>query len=768
MYKAIAILSFSIIALLSCLTLLMMIAIFYTKSFQSMWKKSPSLALFHVSNILLAVQSLCCAGQWILFALGVIENVPENLFQLLSISHAGMVITQFNYYSTVALFLQRIYHLLFPANAVKRFNTVVLSILFAASLISSILPVYTLIAKSNAANGRPVPEGCYSIDCLNIADTVADFTRLFQFSYALCRIVVLNALGVYMLYLLRKHAKNIQSVLEKKNNSFARYVFCLHVFVQMLPFGIDTLLASTAHIHISEYIGPYGVLGCAIDFTVQTLVYYSTINMDCLPSDLIDHLVHFLPMADVKTIIKATAGSADLAAWNEVAEDHLRERFVLHLSVYLPCNDDEEDSEDSTDSEYDEGDYYNDAPTDEYAEYEYERYYIPPKRPKLTQDEKKKEEKKLAPFLISVHKGVFDGIRPISHWKFKNSRYAWLESVTFHSYQPNQDEMYQPYELQDILRIISLPIAPRGDTRYHSTLSLDWIRPTAMDSALKMLNVLPKTFTQIIFSNHRDGIDLKVEEFLSDYLDRETSLKHLWFIMEKYDSSAKQVLADRIVAFFNRKKLVEVSIPKGMISDAQGEKIFEHWLNSDGFSQGYKEFRRFSEDWNLCRKPNSLGYLIHPSNRSSLHVSYQDLKIVKFEPWHVPVTMKWMDALIDKWRNGGGLYICKKMRQIELLMENEEWTKLLAKSDHQEWISTLFIKHPRIDIDTDRCAMFSATRSHTITDYPVFFAHPVANARLKIDRHRFSLTDDFFRISAVPIDTEAVEDWNLDKLFELR
>ncbi|KAK0427420.1 hypothetical protein QR680_010218 [Steinernema hermaphroditum] len=43
-----------------------------------------------------------------------------------------------------------------------------------------------------------------------------------------------------------------------------------------------------------------------------------------------------------------------------------------------------------------------------------------------------------------------------------------------------------------------------------------------MDSALNMLNVLQKTFTQTIFCNHGDGIDLKVEEFLSDYLDRET------------------------------------------------------------------------------------------------------------------------------------------------------------------------------------------------------------------------------------------------------
>ncbi|KAK0427430.1 hypothetical protein QR680_010222 [Steinernema hermaphroditum] len=141
--------------------------------------------------------------------------------------------------------------------------------------------------------------------------------------------------------------------------------------------------------------------------------------MDCLPSDLIDHLVHFLPMADVKTIIKATAGSADLAAWNEVAEDHLRERFVLHLSVYLPCNDDEEESEDSADSEYDEGDHYNDAPEDEYDEDE--QYYIPPKRPRL-EDKKKKEGKKPAPFLISVNKSWFGGRRPIGQWNFKNWR----------------------------------------------------------------------------------------------------------------------------------------------------------------------------------------------------------------------------------------------------------------------------------------------------------------------------------------------------------
>ncbi|KAK0427431.1 hypothetical protein QR680_010222 [Steinernema hermaphroditum] len=507
--------------------------------------------------------------------------------------------------------------------------------------------------------------------------------------------------------------------------------------------------------------------------------------MDCLPSDLIDHLVHFLPMADVKTIIKATAGSADLAAWNEVAEDHLRERFVLHLSVYLPCNDDEEESEDSADSEYDEGDHYNDAPEDEYDEDE--QYYIPPKRPRL-EDKKKKEGKKPAPFLISVNKSWFGGRRPIGQWNFKNWRYAWLGRVRFHSYQPDQNELYQPYELQDILRIISLPVSTRSGTRSRSVLSLERIKPTEMDSALNMLNVLQKTFTQMKFENCWDGLDLKVEEFLSDYLDRETSLEYLCFQMRKYNSSTKQALADRIVAFFNKKKSVNVLTSKGMISDAQGEKIIEHWLNSDGFSQGCKEFRRFSKPWNLNRG-------------------------------HAPVTMKWMDALIEKWKKCGGLYTCKRMRLFELLLEKQEWYKLLAKNGHRAWISTLSIKHPsgfwtldmwnqsersvvivcemqhnlneavmktllakwekgsgefvvdqfrRIVINMDYRTLFSATRPHTITDYPVFFAHPVVNARLKIDRQRSTRNGDPFRFSVVPIDTEAVEDWNLDRLFELR
>ncbi|KAK0427418.1 hypothetical protein QR680_010218 [Steinernema hermaphroditum] len=127
--------------------------------------------------------------------------------------------------------------------------------------------------------------------------------------------------------------------------------------------------------------------------------------MDCLPFDLIDHLVHFLPLADVETITKAI----HLAAWNEVAEDHLRERFILNVSVYLPCNDDsdQEESKDSNDSEYDE---------DEYDEDQDDQDDIPSKRPRL------ENEKKPAPFLMFVNKSLFNSRRPISHWNSRNWR----------------------------------------------------------------------------------------------------------------------------------------------------------------------------------------------------------------------------------------------------------------------------------------------------------------------------------------------------------
>ncbi|KAK0427419.1 hypothetical protein QR680_010218 [Steinernema hermaphroditum] len=342
--------------------------------------------------------------------------------------------------------------------------------------------------------------------------------------------------------------------------------------------------------------------------------------MDCLPFDLIDHLVHFLPLADVETITKAI----HLAAWNEVAEDHLRERFILNVSVYLPCNDDsdQEESKDSNDSEYDE---------DEYDEDQDDQDDIPSKRPRL------ENEKKPAPFLMFVNKSLFNSRRPISHWNSRNWRYAWLKSVYFHSLQPytsspDENELYQPCELQDILRIISLPVAPISDTRSRSSLSLGWIRPTEMDSALNMLNVLQKTFTQTIFCNHGDGIDLKVEEFLSDYLDRETM---------------------------------------GMPCSILSKKILSEAA---------------------------------------------------------------MKTLLARWREGSGEFVVEQIR--------------------------------RTNIKMDRCTAkkFSATRRHTT--YPVFFAHPVVNARLKI--HRFNVSDHIFRISVVPIDTEVVDDWNFDKLFELR
>ncbi|KAK0415721.1 hypothetical protein QR680_012084 [Steinernema hermaphroditum] len=64
--------------------------------------------------------------------------------------------------------------------------------------------------------------------------------------------------------------------------------------------------------------------------------------MDQLPSDLVDHLAHFLSRKDLRTIARAAVGKRELNNWAVVAEDHQEERYLLDVDICLPLRNSNE------------------------------------------------------------------------------------------------------------------------------------------------------------------------------------------------------------------------------------------------------------------------------------------------------------------------------------------------------------------------------------------------------------------------------------------
>uniref|UniRef100_A0A1I7Y5Z7 Serpentine Receptor, class BC (Class B-like) n=1 Tax=Steinernema glaseri TaxID=37863 RepID=A0A1I7Y5Z7_9BILA len=258
------------VSVLSCVTLCLQVFIYRQKSPRLIWKTSPALCLFFLSTSAMAIQDFCLASQWILFGWGVVENIAENTFFLLVVAHVGLVLRQFHNCATIALFAQRVYHLLLPTKRARTFNHIVISIVLVFFFVGASGATYNM-AINSISDRPPVPEGMVTLFAL-----VSMLIRVFflQLIFTVCITIVIMIIGSYMLYLLKKYKKNKQTTLHRKENKFALYVFYVRFVCETVPFFIDVMLSNTVHIDLGKYIGPFGALGSALDFTTKTFVYF--------------------------------------------------------------------------------------------------------------------------------------------------------------------------------------------------------------------------------------------------------------------------------------------------------------------------------------------------------------------------------------------------------------------------------------------------------------------------------------------------------------
>ncbi|KAK0427269.1 hypothetical protein QR680_010145 [Steinernema hermaphroditum] len=513
--------------------------------------------------------------------------------------------------------------------------------------------------------------------------------------------------------------------------------------------------------------------------------------MDLLPYDLVEHLVQFLPRKDLETITIVACERPELSNWQLMAEQHLDERYLLDIRIFVQDQNKPEGTA---------------------------------KHVKLEEGEEIDDKNEEIQVYVEKHRFTGELVGP---WDFKKLQYASLRdvSISFHPWKVNKK--HRPWEKQKLLSILSLPVATRGDSNTRSSLSVNnhyhWIS-TRLDSrvidlGMEVIQVIQKTFAKLDIHTSTNGTNLRVEDSTRDYINHEAFLEDLRF---SYRVIRNERFSQGIVTLFKERRStpLTVEIPPDSLSYRNIQEILEHWKNSDGYVAGHKELhmQMSSDKWSTLqfKWKGKHDYLPHPLKRSSLLLSINCLKIVKFESWHLPVNFDWIDSVINDWKTRAGMYLYGSSRKIKLVMEREDWDKLeqkywssrmtedrfqqrrhLAVIAHPSNLSSIELRKYRIgymvmaekkvknlrlgalesfisewmkrsgDFVVGQLRKVTVGLSFTVwerisNDRQAFYVHPHANSRLKIQASRDC---DLYTMSVVSIDPETVKDWNLELLF---
>uniref|UniRef100_A0A1I7XXH9 G protein-coupled receptor n=1 Tax=Steinernema glaseri TaxID=37863 RepID=A0A1I7XXH9_9BILA len=233
------------------------------------------MAVLLVATTLVATVSTVFAVQWILFIMGVVCNAPESSQMILYIGLLFMAGHLCYTTATLAIYAQRIYILVFPLKSLKKVNRAIVLVEIIVAVIGISIAVVPN-AMHAPMDVVPVPKGCYSMNCSHLV-TRGNFSAGVSFALSICTVV----LGCTFQYAHFKYRKARQFVKSEtlKLHQFARYSFYIRLIVETLPYVSDIVLVNALGVRIGTYIGPYGVLGCSLDFCTCTVLYYKLVVM---------------------------------------------------------------------------------------------------------------------------------------------------------------------------------------------------------------------------------------------------------------------------------------------------------------------------------------------------------------------------------------------------------------------------------------------------------------------------------------------------------
>uniref|UniRef100_A0A1I7Z3F2 FBA_2 domain-containing protein n=1 Tax=Steinernema glaseri TaxID=37863 RepID=A0A1I7Z3F2_9BILA len=274
-----------------------------------------------------------------------------------------------------------------------------------------------------------------------------------------------------------------------------------------------------------------------------------------------------------------------------------------------------------------------------------------------------REEKKVEKnprIRLFVAKRLSDGT--LKEWDFDGRQYAWIQNLYITaSLNHGSYEKYKESDVHEMMRLDKRVRKTRiltGDSYLTPRNLVDLFWDTIANTRKEFVNV---------FVNSADSEALgPLDGFVAESIEGGAFLE----VLDYYGNLGPQrSVCEAIASFFGetRGRPLTVYVHYTLQADDM-ELIIDAWLQSDGTFE--EKAVSWCGDvnpgtWNALKYRNILGrricgYLAHPSRSSSLLISDDEILVVKFDPWHVPVDFEWIDAVIEYWRAGYGFHIYRE------------------------------------------------------------------------------------------------------------
>ncbi|KAK0401815.1 hypothetical protein QR680_015987 [Steinernema hermaphroditum] len=246
--------------------------IFLKRPLWILWKESPPLAVLFASIISQLTIDATMVIQWILLLSDLISNGPEStvLLEIPILLRVGIQL--FFAITNSAIFIQRIYILLFPLKSLRKTNRVIVLLELTVSVIAASFAIAPNVPR--AWNFVPVPVGCFSANCSNLLPG-RSYSATTTLVMSICT-VLLGGAFQYIFYKYRKLTKSSKPDTAMLHR-FARYALYIRLVFESVPYFTDLFLSNIFGIKISNYLGPYGVVATSLDYCASTFVYYNLV-----------------------------------------------------------------------------------------------------------------------------------------------------------------------------------------------------------------------------------------------------------------------------------------------------------------------------------------------------------------------------------------------------------------------------------------------------------------------------------------------------------
>uniref|UniRef100_A0A1I7YU88 F-box domain-containing protein n=1 Tax=Steinernema glaseri TaxID=37863 RepID=A0A1I7YU88_9BILA len=487
--------------------------------------------------------------------------------------------------------------------------------------------------------------------------------------------------------------------------------------------------------------------------------------MDHLFFDLVDEIVNFLPRSDVETIARVARRSSRLEFWSAAAEDHLENRFLLDVRVYV---------------------------------------------------EKALIKKELPKVFLSAKKTLPNGLE--EDWNFTRWRYAWIRDVSVETERGQEFFDFKESHLDQVVRCVSLPVepGPRGSLHVFHNHTKRPRKVIAVTWAI-LLNT-QRGFAVVDLEHSKRDPPEFFENYVMMSISRGRYLRELRtrrYLRELRTSGiVTQIkLASTLTPLFGIRYETPLSLEVPIfppLEQGEVEEMIETWLKSDGRLNDISIFC-VNYYWEgdsppkhefLMERPN-LGYLVHPTKRTTLTISDRMISVEQFRPWHLRVDFAWIDSVITRWRQGDGTRLGWGEWHFFVAFQSEEdWLQLEEKYGpcEHKFSRRLSIAHPRNTVRLEvtkkdhmfevsvRAIVFTHLEMEMVTnDWKTGSGDVLPNGSTQMEVrfvgskssiHSYmhpnngrcltvqSCDSGLAIFSISPLDPEEIEDWNLALLFE--